>query len=625
MENPSLTGTGRGGYIMNYYEEEFEAKKVDIRTWKKLLQYAVRHKKNLIIMSISMVVIAVFDVVIPYMRSYAIDNFILAETTKGLTWFTVLYMALSIIVGFIVFVFIYKAGFLETHITYDIRKDAFNNLQKLSFSYYDVTPVGFIMARMTSDAVRLGETIAWALVDLVWGAFFMAAALIGMLIMNWRLAIVMVIVLPPIAILSAYFSKIILKYQRRVKKTNSRITSAFNEGIMGARTTKSLHREDANFKEFDELTGRMKHSSIRAAVVSAIYMPIVMTLGAVATGAMLWVGGEQVLDQVIMLGELNFFISMSTMFFEPIYQIARVFAELQSSQAAAERVIGLVEAKSDIIDSPEIIEKYGDEIHPKKENWPSIKGQVEFKNVSFKYKGGEKVLENFNLQVEKGKTVAIVGETGSGKSTIVNLLCRFYEPTSGEVLIDGTDYRNYPQIWLHSNLGYVLQTPFLFSGTIMDNIRYGKLDATDEEVKRAAELVDADHFIKKLPNGYDTSVGEGGSKLSTGEKQLVSFARAILANPALFVLDEATSSIDTETEAKIQNAIEQVLEGRTSFIIAHRLSTIRHADRILVITDGKIMEDGTHKELMKNKKHYYELYTNQFKQEKENQILGIIN
>ena len=284
-----------------------------------------------------------------------------------------------------------------------------------------------------------------------------------------------------------------------------------------------------------------------------------------------------------------------------------------------------MEAKSDIIDSPEIIEKYGDEIHPKKENWPSIKGQVEFKNVSFKYKGGEKVLENFNLQVEKGKTVAIVGETGSGKSTIVNLLCRFYEPTSGEVLIDGTDYRNYPQIWLHSNLGYVLQTPFLFSGTIMDNIRYGKLDATDEEVKRAAELVDADHFIKKLPNGYDTSVGEGGSKLSTGEKQLVSFARAILANPALFVLDEATSSIDTETEAKIQNAIEKVLEGRTSFIIAHRLSTIRHADRILVITDGKIMEDGTHKELMKNKKHYYELYTNQFKQEKENQILGIIN
>ncbi len=369
----------------------------------------------------------------------------------------------------------------------------------------------------------------------------------------------------------------------------------------------------------------MKQNSIKAAVVSAIYMPIVMTIGAAATGVMLWIGGEQVLNQVILLGELNFFISMSTMFFEPIYQISRIFAELQSSQAAAERVIGLVEANSDIIDSPEVIEKYGDAIHPKKENWPSIKGNVEFKDVTFKYKGGEKVLENFDLTVRAGDTVAIVGETGSGKSTIVNLLCRFYEPTEGEVLIDGENYKKYPQIWLHSNLGYVLQTPFLFSGTIMDNIRYGKLDATDEEAIEAAKMVDADAFIKRLPQGYDTPVGEGGSKLSTGEKQLVSFARAILANPALFVLDEATSSIDTETEAKIQYAIEQLLEGRTSFIIAHRLSTIRHADRILVIDKGEIVEDGTHSELMKNKRHYYELYTNQFKQEKENMILGIQN
>jgi len=610
---------------MNYYEEEFEAKKVDIRTWKKLLQYALRHKKQLIVMSLAMVAIAVFDVIIPYMRSYAIDAYILKGTIEGLGFFSSIYFVLSIIVGFIVFIFIYKAGFLETHITYDIRKDAFNNLQKLSFSYYDVTPVGFIMARMTADAVRLGETIAWALVDMVWGVFFMVAALIGMLAMNWRLAIIMVVVIPPIAILSAYFSKIILKYQRRVKKTNSRITSAFNEGIMGARTTKSLHREDANFKEFDVLTGRMKKSSIKAAVVSAIYMPIVMTIGAVATGAMLWIGGEQVLDQVIMLGELNFFISMSTMFFEPIYQISRIFAELQSSQAAAERVIGLVEAKSDIIDDPEVTKLYGDEIDPKRENWPSIKGDVEFRDVTFKYKGGEKVLENFNLKVKAGNTIAIVGETGSGKSTMVNLLCRFYEPTKGEVLIDGKSYKNYPQIWLHSNLGYVLQTPFLFSGTIMDNIRYGKLTATDEEVITAAKMVDADAFINRLPDKYKTSVGEGGSKLSTGEKQLVSFARAILANPALFVLDEATSSIDTETESKIQYAIEKLLEGRTSFIIAHRLSTIRHADRILVTDKGKIIEDGTHSELMKNKKHYYELYTNQFKQEEENMILGIEN
>ena len=609
---------------MNYYEEEFETKKVDIKTWKKLIQYALKYKKQLITMAVSMVVIAVFDVIIPYMRSYAIDEFILAKDTSGLTWFTVLYAVIALIVGYIVFLFIYKAGFLETYITYEIRKDAFNNLQKLSFSYYDVTPVGFIMARMTADASRMGETIAWALVDMVWGLFFMVAAMIGMLIMNWKLALIMIVVLPPIAIISASFSKVILKYQRRVKKTNSRITSAFNEGIMGARTTKSLHREDANFKEFDVLTNKMRNSSVKAAVVSAVYMPIVMTIGAVATGAMLWIGGEQVLSQAIMLGELNFFISMSTMFFEPIYQISRIFAELQSSQAAAERVVGLVEAKSDIIDSEKVTAKYGDAIHPKKENWPEIKGRVEFKNVTFKYKGGEKVLSKFNLTVEKGQTIALVGETGSGKSTIVNLVCRFYEPTEGEILIDGENYKKYPQIWLHSNLGYVLQTPFLFSGTIMENIRYGRLDATDEEVIAAAKMVDADAFIHKLPKGYDTPVGEGGSKLSTGEKQLVSFARAILSDPALFVLDEATSSIDTETEAKIQYAIEKLLSGRTSFIIAHRLSTIRHADRIIVISGGEIIEDGTHSQLMKNKKHYYELYTNQFKQEAEDKILGII-
>lgn len=607
---------------MNYYEEEFEYSKVDIRTWKKLLEYAKRHKDQLKTMSICMVILAVFDVVLPYMRSYAIDEYIMKSQFAGLTGFTIIYFIMSIICGFTVYYFISKAGFLETHITYDIRNDAFNKLQKLSFSFYDVTPVGFIMARMTSDAVRLGETIAWALVDMVWGAFFMVGALVGMFVVNWRLALIMIVVIPPIAILSGLFSTVILKYQRRVKRTNSKITASFNEGIMGARTTKSLFREDENYNEFDELTGKMKKYSIRAAMVSAIYMPIVMTVGAIATGCMLWIGGEQVLDKVILIGELNFFISMSMMFFEPIYQIARIFSELQSSQAAAERVIGLVEANSDIIDTKEAIDEYGDEINPKRENWPEIIGDVEFKDITFKYKNGEKVLDNFYLKVKAGDTVALVGETGSGKSTIVNLLCRFYEPSKGEVLLDGVDYRQRTQIWLHSNLGYVLQTPFLFSGTIGDNIKYGKLTSTEDEIINAAKLVDAHSFIMKLPKGYNTLVGEGGSKLSTGEKQLVSFARAILADPTLFVLDEATSSIDTETEATIQSAIEQVIKGRTSFIIAHRLSTIRHADRILVISKGKIAEDGTHEELMQNKRHYYELYTNQFKLEEENKILN---
>ena len=279
----------------------------------------------------------------------------------------------------------------------------------------------------------------------------------------------------------------------------------------------------------------------------------------------------------------------------------------------------------EITDSAEVEAIFGDAFNPRRENWPKIYGQVEFKNVSFTYKGGQKVLDDFCLKVRAGEKIALVGETGSGKSTIVNLICRFYEPTEGAILIDGVDYRERSQLWLHSNLGYVLQAPHLFSGTIRDNIRYGMLEATDEQVEEAAKTVDAHTFIERLDKSYDTEVGEGGGRLSTGEKQLISFARAIIAKPALFVLDEATSSIDTETERKIQYAIDKLLHGRTSFIIAHRLSTIRNADRILVIKQGKVSEEGSHRQLMARHGHYYDLYTNQFKAEAENKLLGIIN
>ncbi|MDD2649194.1 MAG: ATP-binding cassette domain-containing protein, partial [Eubacteriales bacterium] len=265
--------------------------------------------------------------------------------------------------------------------------------------------------------------------------------------------------------------------------------------------------------------------------------------------------------------------------------------------------------------------EFGDNFHPKRENWPKLVGDIDFKNVSFQYKDGEKVLDDFSLSVKAGQTIALVGETGSGKSTIVNLICRFYEPTSGEILIDGVNYKKRSQLWLQSNLGYVLQQPHLFSGTVRENIRYGRLEATDEEVEKAADMVNATPFIKKLDKGFDTDVGEGGGRLSTGEKQLISFARAILANPAIFVLDEATSSVDTETEQIIQHAIQTVLTGRTSFIIAHRLSTIRNADRILVISHGKVMEDGTHHQLIAKQGMYYNLYTNQFQDEKGAEIL----
>ena len=467
----------------------------------------------------------------------------------------------------------------------------------------------------------MGDTIGWGLIDLLWSAGYVLLTAVVMIVMDAKLALVVLTVIPVIAVISVYFQKRILESYRQVRKTNSKITGSFNEGIMGAKTTKTLVREQANGEEFVELTQSMKVSSIRAAVLSALFMPIVTTLGSLATAYALWKGGYDVFTGVMSFGTLTAFISYTTQIFEPISNVARIFADLQSSQAAAERVMSLLETEPEIADSPEIQAVYGDNFDPKRENWPEIKGNIEFQNVSFQYTGGEKVLKNFNLKVQAGQTIALVGETGSGKSTIVNLICRFYEPTEGKVLIDGVDYRERSQLWLQSHLGYVLQQPHLFSGTIRDNIRYGRLDATDQEIEQAARLVDAEEFILKFDKGYDTDVGEGGNRLSTGQKQLLSFARALLANPAIFVLDEATSSVDTETEQKIQNAITTALQGRTSFIIAHRLSTVRTADRILVIQSGRITEQGTHQELLQQKGYYYNLYTNQFREEKEQELL----
>jgi ATP-binding cassette subfamily B protein len=506
-------------------------------------------------------------------------------------------------------------------VCYDLRETGFKRLQELSYSYYDRTPVGWIMARMTSDVQRLSETLSWGFTDLIWGFSMMVFIMAALFAMNWKLALISLSVVPVLAVVSVYFQKRILDAYRVVRKTNSQITGGFNEGIQGARTTKTLVREKRNLGEFEGLTGNMRKSAITAAVLSALYMPLVMILGSIGTGLALWFGGQRVMLEVMSYGTLVAFISYTVQFFEPIREMARIFAELQYAQASAERVMSLVDTEPEIVDSKEVIEKMGDVFSPKVKNWPPVKGDIKFENVTFKYKDGEKVLENFNLHVRTGETIALVGETGSGKSTIVNLVCRFYEPTEGRILIDNVDYRNRSQLWLQSNLGYVLQTPHLFSGTIRENIRYGRLDATDEEVEEAARLVHADEFIKKLEKQYDTEVGEGGGRLSTGEKQLISFARAILANPRIFVLDEATSSIDTETEQIIQSAIQKVLKGRTSFIIAHRLSTIRSADRILVIRDGKIIEEGNHYQLIKKKGYYYNLYTNQFKEEQEKQLL----
>ena len=607
---------------MSVWEEQDYTKRFDLGLWRKLLRFAASQKKLIFALGAVMIAVGFVDAVFPQMNRYAVDTFIVPGTTDGLLRFIAMYAGLVLIQATNVWLLITIAGKIEMRICYDIRRTGFEHLQELSFSYYDTTPVGWIMARMTSDSQRLGEAISWGLVDMIWGATMMIAIIGFMLSMNVPLALTVLSVVPLLVLASGYFQKKILEAHRRVRKTNSRISGAYNEGIMGAKTTKTLVREDANLVEFRELSGELRRSSIRTATFSALYLPIVLTLGSIGTGLALWRGGSGVVAGTLTYGTLVAFLSYTVQFFEPVRELARVLAELQSAQASAERVISMIETPAEIIDTPEVVATFGDNLAPKRENWPPVTGAIEFRDVSFQYKNGEKVLEGFSLAVNSGEAIALVGETGSGKSTIVNLACRFYEPSTGSILIDGTDYRERSLAWHHSHLGYVLQQPHLFSGTVRENIRYGRLDASDDEVIEAAKLVNAHHFIERMEGGYGAEVGEGGGLLSTGEKQLVSFARAVLANPVFFVLDEATSSIDTETELLIQDAIRVVLEGRTSFIIAHRLSTIKTADRILVISKGRIIEDGTHHELIRNKGHYYTLYTNQFLEEGEERVLS---
>ena len=612
---------------MQSFQEEDYTKRFDASLWIKLLKIAKPFHKNLWCIVLMMAMSAMIDVALPMMNAYAIDNFIAKHVSDGLVLFAAVYVLLLGIQVGTIYGFIRQSGYVETGVCYLIRKLGFQKLQELPFSYYDRMPVGYLMSRLTNDTQRLGDTVGWSLVDLCWGAVFLVACSVQMFALNWRLSLVVLLVLPPLAVISWKFQKGILNAYRQVRKRNSQITAGFNEGINGAKTTKTLVRENMNVEEFNEVAGQMRDASVRAATLSALFLPIVVSLGSLATAYVLWQGGNEVLASAVAetgmtIGTLQVFVNYTVQFFQPVRDIARIFAEMQSSQAAAERVISLLETEPDIVDSPEVEAVFGDNFHPKKENWPKLIGDIDFEDVTFRYKDGEKVLEHFNLHVDHGQTVALVGETGSGKSTIVNLICRFYEPTEGRILIDGADYRTRSQLWLQSNLGYVLQSPHLFSGTVADNIRYGRPDATDEEVRRAARMVGAEEFILKMQDGFNAKVGEGGNRLSTGQKQLISFARAILTNPSIFVLDEATSSVDTETEQLIQNAIQTVLSGRTSFIIAHRLSTIRSADRILVIQDGKIIEDGTHRQLIARQGYYYQLYTNQFQEEQGMDILS---
>ncbi|UCC62074.1 MAG: ABC transporter ATP-binding protein, partial [Anaerolineae bacterium] len=504
-----------------------------------------------------------------------------------------------------VFGFIFLAGILGERIRYDLRKKMFDHLQDLSFSYFDRTPVGWIMARVTSDSDRIAELVTWGLLDVTWAVMNIGTALYFMLVINWKLALVVMAIIPVLVAVAAQFKKKIIVEYRRVRKINSKITGAYNENITGVRVVKALCREEENLREFSELTGQMYRASYRAAWLSALFLPVVQFISATAVSSIVWYGGLQAQLGAMTVGGIQAFVSYVTFMLWPVQDLARVYAEMQHAIASAERVFSLIDAVPDVIDQPGASDP------------GTIQGDIEFDGVHFWYEPDKPVLTKFDLKVKRGETIALVGPTGGGKTTIVNLLCRFYEPKQGSIYIGGRDYRQLSLHAIQSRLGVVLQTPHLFSGTIRENLRYGKLDAMDEEIEAAARLVGAHDFILTLEKGYDEQVGERGELLSVGQKQLISLARAVLAQPEIFIMDEATSSVDTLTEALIQKGMETLMQDRTSFIIAHRLSTIKRADRILVIEDGHIAEKGTHAELLRARGHYYRLYTQQFRRQLE--------
>lgn len=591
------------------------------KTWQKLMPTIKPYTKDILKLVFCMILGSAVDTFTPLMSGYAVDLFITKGTTKGLPLFA-LVCALGGAALVISTVMMAKIAIdIEMYISRDLKNKLFDHLQVLGFDYYNTTPVGTILARALSDSGKIGTVFAWSMVDIVWSVAFVLGSIIVMCVINIKLAMLIIVIIPFIGVITYFFQKKILAANRKVRHINSEITRSFNEGISGAKTSKTLVIEEKNEDHFEKTTEQMREASVHAVTINAIYVPIVAFFTSLAVAFVLTRGGNSVIAGDISIGELTIFFNYALVISDPVRQFARVLSSLISTQVNIERCNYLLELEPLIKDKPKVIEKYGTVFEPKKENWEPIEGHITFDDISFKYPDGtDYVLEHFSLDVPAGTTVAIVGETGAGKSTLVNLACRFFEPTSGRILIDGTDYRERSTLWLHSNIGYVLQTPHLFSGTVKENIRYGRLDATDEEIVAAAKLVSAHDAIMRMENGYDSDVGEGGDQLSTGEKQLISFARAVLADPKIFVLDEATASIDTKTEQLIQNAISKMLGSRTSFLIAHRLSTIRQADLILVVKNGKIIERGTHEELMKSGGYYADLYNKQFSEESTKKI-----
>lgn len=574
------------------------------RTLTRILAQTKPHWRWVVGFMVTIALVSALDAVFTYLSKRIVDEGILAGNRSVLGEVVTQYGLLILVQAAAVLGFIYLAGVLGERVQYDLRKKMFDHLQDLSFSYFDRTPVGWIMSRLTSDSQRIAQLVTWGLLDVTWGFTNILTAMAFMLAINWRLALLVLAIVPILVGVAAQFKRRILTEYRQVRRINSKITGAYNENISGVRVVKALCREEENLEEFAGLTEEMYQSSFRAAWLSALFLPVVQFISALAVAGIAWYGGWQTQWGGMTIGGIQAFISYVTFMIWPVQDLARVYAEMQHAVASAERVFSLIDAEPEVRDRPGAIDP------------GTIRGEIEFDRVTFYYEEDNPVLSDFSLQVKPGETIALVGPTGGGKSTIVNLVCRFYEPREGTIRIGGRDYTGLSLEAIQSRVGVVLQTPHLFSGTIRENIRYGRLGATDEEIARAAQVAGAHDFIATLERGYDTEVGEGGILLSVGQRQLISLARAVLAEPEIFVMDEATSSVDTLTEALIQRGMEALMRDRTSFIIAHRLSTIKRADRIVVIEAGQIAEMGTHAELLRARRHYYRLYTQQFRRER---------
>lgn len=583
-------------------EDEEHVRKVPDRVLiARLAKYVLKHKGRLAIAVAAVLVASLSGLVPPYLLKVAIDNYIVQGNLTGLTFIAIILVAVSIINWFSDYERTYQISWLGQNMVNDIRMKLFSHLQDLSFSFYDKAEAGRIISRVTNDTDTLSMIFAQGIVTVLSDILTLVGIVVVMLWLSVPLTLATLVVIPILLLSTLVFQSRLRRAYRMTRKKIAKVTSKLQESISGIREIQSFTRERDTIETFRQANIENLQANVQAGRIFALLMPVIQIIGAIGTCIVLWYGGILTVGGGITLGILVAFLAYVTSFFRPIVNLTTFYNTVQSAMAAAERIFDTIDTRPEIADAPEAVEL------------PRVNGRIAFQNVSFGYNPSDTVLENIDFSVEPGKTLAIVGPTGAGKSTIVRLLSRFYEPQSGAITVDGHDVRGVTLRSLHNQIGVVLQEPFLFSGTIMENITYGKLDATDEEVKNIAKLVGAHEFIKSFPDGYETEVGERGMRLSVGQRQLISFARALLRDPPILILDEATSSLDPYTELKIKRGLSVLLKNRTSLVIAHRLSTVRNADNIIVVNDGEIVEEGNHRELMKKRGLYRRLYDKQFK------------